>query len=215
MAVTDSEQHQIESLKEWWKNYGKLIIIAFFITLAASWGWRYWQQREMVITAQASQIYDQMTASFSNQDHDAFAAQANKLVSEFSKTPYANMAEFAVANQAIKDAKFDKALTALQNIIATSNDAQVREIARVRAARVFLAQNKLADALQVLEKLDSTAFMPIVQEVRGDVYMAQGDTEKARASYKSALAATPAEEISRPLLEMKFEQLSQHAENLA
>lgn len=215
MDVLQNEQHQLEAIKEWWKHYGKLTIIAFAVTLAASYAWRYMQQREVIVTQQASLIYDQMTASFSNQNRDAFVAQANKLISEFGKTPYANMAEFAVAHQAVKDGKFDKAFTELKNVFTVSKDAQVRQIARVRAARVLLAQNKLDDALQVLTTIDSETFMPMVHEVRGDIFVAQGDAQKARQSYKSAIAATPAEEVNRPLLEMKFEQLSQHVDNLA
>lgn len=215
MAVLENEQHQLEAIKEWWKNYGKLTIVVFFLTLAASFAWKYWQQREVSVTEQASIIYDQMTASFANQDRDAFAAQANKLISEFDKTPYANMAAFSVAHQAVKDGNFDKALSELQTIIAQSGDPQVRQIARIRSARVLLAQNKLKDALQVLGKLDSETYLPVVHEVRGDVFVAQGETQKAREAYKAAIAGTSAEEINRPLLEMKFEQLSQHTNSLA
>ncbi|MDQ2994038.1 MAG: tetratricopeptide repeat protein [Pseudomonadota bacterium] len=215
MAVLENEQHQLEAIKEWWKEYGKITLFIFLLTLAASFGWRYWQQRQVIVTEHASLIYDQMTTSFANQNHDAFVAQANKLVSEFDKTPYANMAQFAIAHQAVKDGKFDKALTELQLIMGQSIDPQVRQIARVRAARVLLAQNKLNDALKTLETVDSEAFKPAVHEVRGDVYLAQGEAQKARESYKAAIAATPPDETNRPLLEMKFEQLSQHTDNLA
>jgi predicted negative regulator of RcsB-dependent stress response len=52
--------------------------------------------------------------------------------------------------------------------------------------------------------------MGLVDEVRGDAYLAKKDTALARQAYQLALAEIPNAEISRPVLQMKFDNLAEN-----
>lgn len=215
MSVLVNEQEQIEAIKNWWKNYGKVSLLVFLIGITASYGWKMWQRSQESFNEQASLIYDQMLTSFSQHKQDALIAQANSLSTDYKKTPYASMADFMLAHIAVEKGDLDKAFKELQTIMDNSKDSKIRQIARVRAARILLAKHQLKEAMALLDKVDDSTFLPQVNEVRGDIYIAMGETSKARDSYKEALNATEKGEFNRSLLEMKFEQLSGHTNALA
>lgn len=215
MTVLANEQDQLDAIKAWWKNYGKMTVIFFILGIALSYGWKMWQSSQASYNQQASLIYDQMLSSFRQHNQDAFLAQAQSLSTDFSKTPYASMANFMLANNAVEQGHLDKAYQELKTIMDSSSDSRIRQIARVRAARILLGKHQLKEALALLETVDSSTFLPEINEVRGDVFVAMGETDKARNSYKAALKAIPKGDASRTLLEMKFEQLSAHTNALA
>jgi len=215
MSVLANEQEQIEAIKAWWKNYGKVSLLVFLLGIGLSYGWKMWQRSQQNFSQQASLIYDQMLSSYNQQNQDAFIAEANSLSKEFTKTPYANMANFMLASQAVQKGELDKAYQELKKIMESTNDSKVRQIARVRAARILLSKNELKAALALLDKVDNEVFISEINEVRGDIFVAMGNSEKARASYKEALTKLPKEESSRPILEMKFEQLSAQTNAMA
>ena len=215
MSVLANEQEQLDAIKSWWKNYGKMSVLVFMLGIALSYGWKMWQRSQADFNQQASLIYDQMLSSFNQHNQDAFIAQANSLSTDFSKTPYGNMANFMLAQQAIQQGNLDKAYQELKAIMDTSKDGKIRQIARVRAARILLAKHQLKEALALLDTVDNSTFLPEINEVKGDIFVAMGDSEKARASYKEALGGTPKGENNRLLLEMKFEQLSAQSSALA
>lgn len=215
MSVLVNEQEQIDAIKNWWKNYGKISLLVFLIGISASYGWRMWQRSQSAFNEQASLIYDQMLSSFNQHNQDALIAQANSLATDYKKTPYASMADFMLAHLAVEKGDLDKAYKELKVIMDNSKDSKIRQIARVRAARILLAKHELKEALALLDKVDDSIFLPQINEVKGDIFVAMGDTTKARDSYKAALNATEKGEFNRSLLEMKFEQLSAHSNALA
>jgi predicted negative regulator of RcsB-dependent stress response len=215
MSVLANDQEQIEAIKTWWKNYGKVSLLVFLLGIALSYGWRMWQSSEQNFSQQASLIYDQMLSSFNQQNQDALIAQANSLSKDFTKTPYANMANFMLASQAVQKGDLDKAYLELKKIMDSAKDSKIRQIARVRAARILLSKHELKQALALLDTVDNEIFLSEINEVRGDIFLAMGNSEKARSSYKEALTKLPKEESSRPILEMKFEQLSAQTNALA
>ena len=215
MAVVKNEQEQVEMLKEWWQENGKFTVIAFILTAAAVLGWNAYKRHQVASKQQASALYQQMMYSFAQEKQNAFVAQANKIINDHADLPYANLASFVLAKSAIDSGKYDEAVKQFQHVVATAKDDRIRQIARIRAARVLLAQDKPNDALQLLATVDNKTFLPLINEVRGDIYVAKGDTKNARESYQAALNEMSEDELNRSILEMKFEQLSQHGNALA
>ena len=85
--------------------------------------------------------------------------------------------------------------------------ASFRQIARLRLARVLLVEQKPSDAIKILEKVDDKNFNGLINEIRGDGYLAMKNLEIARQSYKEALRELPDAETIRPLLQMKYDNL--------
>ena len=74
-------------------------------------------------------------------------------------------------------------------------------------ATILLQQKKYDDALKVLHMPIDAAYQNIINEMRGDVFAAQGKTQEARQSYQSVLEKLPEDSNNRQLIQLKIEQL--------
>jgi len=81
-------------------------------------------------------------------------------------------------------------------------------VAKVRLAKVLLAQDKADDALVVLNSESVSAFEASIEELKGDIYLSQDDTEKARSAYQKAAAAADKDESPRQLLNLKLDDIA-------
>jgi predicted negative regulator of RcsB-dependent stress response len=62
-----------------------------------------------------------------------------------------------------------------------------RGVARMRLAAVLLEQKKYEEALKVLDGNKDAAFVALAADQRGDIMLAQGRLDEARAAYKLAI----------------------------
>ena len=80
-------------------------------------------------------------------------------------------------------------------------------IARLRLARILMAEKDYPGALTLLKDSGSKNFAPAYAETRGDVHAAQGNTQQARSEYGLALAATETDAAARARVEMKLDDI--------
>lgn len=204
-----TEQEQIELLKNWIKQYSLVILVGFAIAIAAITGWRYWQQRQAKMDAHASSIYDEMLTVRAQNEPKAILTQADKLFKRYSKTAYGPMAVLMLARTAVINKHYSEAEKQLHWVMDNSSTPAIAQIARIRLARVLIAENKPEEGIQLLDKINDQTFNGLIDEVKGDAYLAMKNENKARESYKLALEALPNAEIMRPLLRMKYDNLQQ------
>lgn len=204
-----TEQEQLQQLVNWVKQYGPSIILGLLLAIAGSYGWHYWQNRQNNILMRASNVYDTMLSAATLDNHDETTKQANILVSQYPKTPYAQLATFMLANEAIAQNHLPEAKQHLQSVISTAKDPGMRDIARIRLARLFIADHQPQVALNTLKSFEeSDAFTPLANEIRGDAALALHHIDEARNDYAAALESIPHAESARPLLQMKYNELT-------
>lgn len=205
---TYSETEQIEQIKRLWLEYGTAIIVGVLIALIAGFSWRYWQQRHEQMLAHVSLRYEQLLTNVVNGNTAAVEAQANRLISRYPHTPYTQLAALQLARQDIYQDRLDDAEKKLNWVMEHGDSAPLRQIARIRAARVLLAENQAQQALDLLKRSDDKAYDPFVWEVRGDIMVAMNKPADARVAYQQALASLPGFGAMQPLLLMKLSDLS-------
>ena len=206
MRSNTTDQEQVEMLKKWWKDYGKGIMIAIVIGLAVGFGWRYWHQQQIQHSEQASIAYQSMMVADVEKQPKVAQKYADQLLKDFRDTSYASMAGLFLARTAVQQNKLPDALARLQEVINKGKVASIKQIARIRAARVLLAQKKLAEALAVLSTVDDKTFEPLIENVKGDIFQAQGKGAAARKSYEAAKTGLSTIGINNPILVMKLAQ---------
>lgn len=203
-----TEQEQIQQLKTWLKRYGPTVLIGIVIALVISFSWRAWQQHRNKVLLHASSVYDEMlTARAENNPNEAIL-QAKKLLNHYSNTPYADIAAFILARDAIVKKNYSEAISQLTWVMNHAKNHSIRQIARLREARVLISQKNPQEAINLLKKINDKTFMGLIDEIRGDAYLAMNDKISARQSYEKAVKELPNSEIIRPILQMKFENLS-------
>jgi predicted negative regulator of RcsB-dependent stress response len=203
-----TEQEQVELLKNWIKQYSIVIILGIAIASAGIFGWRYYQQRQSKTFDHASLIYDQMLTMRSQNDPDKTLAQAKRLANRYPQTSYGQFAALMVARDAISKNDVATAESELRSVIKHTDIPSLRQVARLRLARLLLAKNTPEAALKELTKIDDATFDGLIQEIQGDAYLALKDTAKARLAYGEALSALPNADVVRPLLRMKYDNLA-------
>lgn len=205
-----TEEEQIELLKNWVKQYSLVILAGVILAFISISGWRYWQQRQTRILTHASSVYDEMLTKRAQNDASATQVQAQKLFNHYEQTVYGKMAAFMLARNAIAMKNYTEAETQLNWIIKHSNVKAFRQIARLRLARLFIAEKKPEASIQLLKTVDDAKFNGLTDEIRGDAYLALKDTAKASEAYQQALTELPNAEAIRPLLQMKFDNLAKN-----
>lgn len=210
LPLTDylTEQEQIQQLKSWIKQYGPTILGGVLLALALTYGWHYWQNYQNRIMTHASLIYDEMLGMRAQDNADGSTTQAKKLISDYPKTPYASMAALLLAREAVKKNNYAEAISRLNWVIDHSKSKSLREIARLRIARILVAEQKPSEALNLLKIIDDNDYAGLADETKGDAYLAMNDQPSARQAYASALKKLPQAQSTRPLLQMKYDNLA-------
>lgn len=202
-----SDKEQVEMLRKWWRENGKFTLGSIAVALALSAGWRYWQNAKIQDRAAASVVYEQMLNQEANHNYQAVETNLIDLQVNHPHTPYAALASLIAAQNAVKDNKLDIALQKLNWVIHNSRNDDFVQIAKMRLARVYLSLKKYDDALTVLNVVTVKGYLPLIQEIKGDVYLAKGDINNARTFYQNALNSLPRSAPNRSLLEMKLNQV--------
>ena len=89
-------------------------------------------------------------------------------------------------------------------VVENAADQGFRDLARLRRAQILYDAERLEDALAALEGAEDGPYDSLFHELRGDIVAAQGDRERARASYQEALADSDIEGFRRRLIEQKL-----------
>ncbi len=206
-----TEQEQIELLKQWIKQYSLVILAGLAISLVTITGWRYWQARQQRILNHASSVYDEMLTARAQNNPANTQLQSTKLFTHYSGTTYAQIAALMLARDAVYEKNYTEAEKQLNWVIDHGGAPSYRQVARIRLARVLINENKPDDSLDILKKVEDKSFNGLIDEVRGDAWLAKHDAAKAREAYQQALNELPNAEVIRPILQMKFDNLAPSA----
>jgi predicted negative regulator of RcsB-dependent stress response len=103
---------------------------------------------------------------------------------------------------------YDKAKTQLEWVMKHASTSSLKEVARLRYARILNQENHPADALKLLKKINDKDYLPMAEELRGDSYMLLKQEDNARTAYRQAVEGAPYYAAMRPILMMKLDNLA-------
>jgi len=204
--VEQTEEEQLERLKEWWNKNGKLVIAGVVVGLATVIGTRMWTDSNNSYAEAASQQYESLLGLVEQGDSAQAEQVAGSMLTEYSGTPYASFAKLMLARLKAEQGDLVSAQAFLQQTIDGAGLDGIRQVARLRLARVLLADGKPDAALVALEG-DSSAQLPADGEIiKGDIFLAQGKQSEARNAYNRAMIIGGGG--NRSLLQMKLDDLA-------
>ena len=184
-----TEKEQWERVTAWLRENGLWIVAGVIVGAAGIGGWQWWTAHVDKIDADASEKYEQLQADLGKGDQTGALILMSDLERDYGSTPYADQGHLALARSYVDGKEFDKAAAALKSVIDHSKDKQLALVARVRLARVQIAQQKPDDALASLDGVDPGAFGALFHEVRGDAEFAKGNKAAALTEYRAAKTA--------------------------
>jgi predicted negative regulator of RcsB-dependent stress response len=210
MAVYDlEEQEQIDEFKAWWRQYRKLVLLVVIVaalTVSAIQGWRYYQNKQAF---ESGELYSQLEGALGSGDQKKVQDIATVLVEKYPRTGYAALGALAGAKAAFDSGDAAGAKTRLQWAAANAKEDEMRDIARVRLAAVLLDEKSYDEALKLLEAQHADTLSALYADLKGDVLVAQGKSNEARAAYQLALDKSNAKSSYRALIQVKLDALGE------
>ena len=204
MAYSIEEEQEINQLKDWWKENGKTIIVAFILGVGGMFGWRYWQAHQAEQIAQASAQYDALIYS-AQQDEQAKKANIEQFVQANSKTAYAVFALLDEAKKAAEKQDFAAAEANLNQALTQSQDEVLISIVALRLSAVQFQLGQLDNALTTLHQVKGESFNARKAILTGDIQVAKGDKVAAKKSFEQAQQS--GSQLEQQVAKMKLNNL--------
>ena len=195
---------ETEKLRDWWKRNGTGIIAGVVIGIGGVGGIQGWRMYEDSQAGKASVLYEQMLGAAAAERSEAASSAAEALVSKHSGSGYADLAQLMLARLALETGDSAKAQAALNDLIASTSDPVMRQVARVRLAVIALKDGE-PEKIRSLAKAEAgEGFTSHFQELLGDALVASGDLDGARQAYEEALKGVTADSQAGRLITAKI-----------
>ena len=222
MAINAAEEETVESLKQWWAENGKQLIILVVVGFAAFTLWLVWTNSQNANLDSASDMYEEILALAVTdagqpgtllipQDSERIIELGAQLRSDHSGSTYAKLGSLFAAQQSVRSDDLDAAEISLQWILDNEQGGLLSEAdegllltTNLRLGRIILAKGDAERALALVNNIAPKTFEAGYSELRGDIYTVMGRDVDARDAYIAAQEAGS----SSDGLRMKLDELS-------
>ncbi len=210
----ETEEQQIERLKEWWRENGTPLIVGAVLGLAGFGGWKYWNEQKAAYQASASDAYIKVTEILKTDKKEGLKASAESVKTNYPESSYAILSAFQLAKLAAEAGELESAVAELTWVVDTHPTNELTQVAKIRLARLLIEQDKASEALPLLKTEEGSGYEAIASLVKGDALVALDRKSEALAAYK--VASGDMNIVSRnPTLQIKIDQLSASDETVS
>ncbi len=204
--LTDDEQ--ADRAKQWLRENGVFVVAGVVLGLAVLFGWQRWDSYQLVQSGEASVVWEQLRSAIEGERFNEAEETLALLASDYASTPYLDLGKLAVARMYMNRNSSDEALESLNSVVAGVGDLEIRRVAELRIAQIYLYQERYDEALAILGAGEISPFLAQYHELRGDVYFAQEQLEDARDEYLLALDKDEFGTIDRTYVQMKLDDVT-------
>jgi predicted negative regulator of RcsB-dependent stress response len=201
------EQEQVDALKAFWQQYGNLItwgLVAALLVYAGITGWQWWQREQ---STHAGAMFDEFDHALAAGDLEKTARVFADLKERYPRTAYAQQAGMLAAKVQFDKGKIDDARASLTWVVEHAIDSDYKALARLRLAALLLEAKQYDEALKQLDAVPAGPFAALSADRRGDVLLAQGKKDDARAAYQQAFNSMDEKVEYRRLVDAKLTAL--------
>jgi predicted negative regulator of RcsB-dependent stress response len=206
MSDYKTDDEKVEELKAWWKENGTSVIAGIALAIGGLFGWQYWQDYQETTAAEASALYAKVE-KVSETSLEQAQTDIQALQSGYASTPYAAIASMKAAQQYAEKGEYEPAASALRWVVDNSKEADFKHLANIRLARVLLAMKKVDEAQTLITQTYPEAYQALIDELKGDIYVAQNKPTDARAAYDKAMLGAAGS--SSELIKLKRDNLGE------
>jgi predicted negative regulator of RcsB-dependent stress response len=201
------EQEQLDELKAFWKQYGNAITWVLTVCLLAFAGWNGWNWWQRDQAAKASGLFEALDRAVQAGDAPKTAQAFDDLKERYPRTTFAGQGGLLAAKVLFDKGQVDKARADLNWVADNASDDEYRTMARLRLSALMFDAKQYDEALKQLDAAKSPSFAALVADRRGDVLLAQGKRDEAKAAYEVAYKAMDDRNNYRQLISAKLTAL--------
>ncbi len=200
-------EEQDERARKWLKSNGPALAIGVVLGLGAIFGYEQYKEGVQSSAEQASALYQTALDEVGDSSLSDIDAQVKELKDNYSSSSYAAKAALLNAKK-LSISDLDAAYSELQWVVDNAEEPGLQHAARVRQAKIKLAQGDLAQARTLANFTPTQGFESNYAEVLGDVSALEGSSDEARGLYQKAIDTLPSSQSSyAQLLTLKINRL--------
>lgn len=184
-----TENEQLNAIRFFFANNGKVIFTAVLLIVLFFVGWRYWQAHRTTTYLATSDRYQQIMQNL-RMNKSATVEETTQFIHQNSNI-YGALAALNLAKRYLDAAQLEKAVPLLARARVAAADDGLAALAALRLARVKLQLKQTDAALQLLDSIKGESWAAMVASVRGDILLAKGDKAGARAAWDRGIMADP------------------------
>lgn len=197
-----SDDEKAQELKAWWKENGTSVVVGIALAIGGMFGWQQWQTHQKTKAEGGSRLFAQF--SDENTDSATKAEALKQLTADFSGTPYSALAALKAAKTACLSDTKENCVSLLKQASQSSQE-DISIIANLRLARAYISDNKLDEATKITNQKMPAAYASLIDEVKGDIFFAKKEFDKAREAYDRAILSSAGQNVQ--FLKMKRDDL--------
>ena len=210
--MVESDEEQLEVLKDWWDENGTSLVITVVVTVGAILGYRGWEANVIETGEAASAVYEDLVIATDNiapnASDDAVritaVSLAETLKADHGDTTYAVFAAMRLAKVAVAQNDLDMALEELRWALDNVSEMHLETTIRVRLSRVYIGLEDPTSAMTLLvNHQPASGQVASFEEAKGDIFHSLGDLGQAREAYQKALE-NMSDKVENPILELKL-----------
>jgi predicted negative regulator of RcsB-dependent stress response len=208
MSMIDlQEQEQLDALKTWWKDNRKWLLTVLAVAAVVFSAYKFWENYQGKRAAEASTLYAEVLKQVASNDAKRINDSVAVLVEKYSNTAYAPRAQLLAVQANMQARDMAQARTQLEWVIAHASERGLQDTARLKLSSILLDEKDYTAAMKLLDAAHPDAFVGLFADLKGDVLVAQGKTDEARAAYKLAFEKMDSKSAYRNLVQLKLDGL--------
>jgi predicted negative regulator of RcsB-dependent stress response len=201
-----SDKEQVERVRLWWRENGWFLIGGAALGGLGLFGYNQFNAYRARQSEQAAALYESVKTAAEGTDLTQATALLAQLRADFPDNAYTQQAGLLIARAALVSDP-EQAAEDLRFAMENSTDPELAMVARLRLVRVLAYREQYQEALGLLAVESPGQFAGRIDEIKGDIYVALGQINEARAAYLAAMVAPGAEVLDRSFLQMKLSDL--------
>ena len=191
-----ADDERLDQIKHWWKQYRWTILTGAGLGILAVGGWTGWSEYTRVELEEASVVFQELSAAVVEADASAAQEAFDQLQSEHSTSTYADNARLLQARAVYEQGDAAGAKELLRDAAMKSSRSSTSHTARLRLARLYIADTEYQQALDLLGSNTAKGYESYYQELKGDAFRGLNEFEKAQDAYRASIDALDSESAS-------------------
>ena len=187
MNINSNEDQIVEEFKNWWAQFGNLLITFLIIILVGFGGFRYWETVQSNKAKDASVSFESVLEMLNKGEKEKAQSLIKSIKQNFPNLAYTELAMLLEAHLLVAEDKYSDAEEILLELIDIEPLKGLTQIAASRLARLYLAQGKPDKVMEVFSAQLMDKGEGRLWELQADIAASMGDHEKALVLYDQAL----------------------------
>ncbi|PIE45723.1 MAG: hypothetical protein CSA44_01885 [Gammaproteobacteria bacterium] len=184
IQIDRTEEEREELVKQWISDNWLTAVIAVLIAIGIVYGFDYYKKSKAnALNQMAVEVADVQKAISANQLEEATKRVSN-IQQEASQTAFSSIATLSLAKRYVDEEKYQSAIEQYDWLITHADDLAMRDIAKLRKARVQANLKQNNQSVETLSSLEGKAYITEANLLKGDILLSAKQYEQAQKAYE-------------------------------